>query len=427
MLKKIVFSMTLIVVLALSACGPAATSTAQLPSGGVTTQPPVATETPPAAPDVTLPPTATGTIAPPPSSENPLRIYFVDVGQGDAILIQTPDGQTALIDGGETDSGIVQYLQSIGIQRVDLIIATHPHADHIGGLVQVMKTFPVTKVVTNGQPHTTTVYEHFLDAIAAAQAEYIEVKRGDALPLGSLNFLVFNPVGNTNPDLNENSIVLQFAYGQTTFLMMGDSGADAESSLLASGLPLKANILKVGHHGSRYSSTPAFLDAVKPEIAVYFAGIDNSYGHPAPQTIAALVSVGAMVYGTDQSGTIIITADLNGYTINTAKNVAGATPALTPSRAPTSVGLEILSVTSPVPAGANATLTAETSPNASCTITVYYKSGASSAAGLGPKIADANGAVSWTWKVGARTTPGTWKIVVSCDSVTQETTFTVQR
>lgn len=285
----------------------------------------------------------------------------------------------------------------------------------------------------NPQPRA---YDHFLDAIAAAQAEYVEVKRCDVLSLGSLNFLVLNPVGNANPDLNENSIVLHFAYGQTTFLMMGDSGTDTGSSLLASGLSLKANILKVGYHGSRYGSTPAFLNVVKPEIAVYLAGINNSYGHPAPQTIAALVTVGAMVYGTDQSGTIIITADLNGYTINTAKNVTGATPAfpptteltpaLTPSREPTSGGLEILSVTSPVSVGANATLTVKTSPSASCTITVYYKSGASSAAGLGPKIADANGAVSWTWKVGARTTPGTWKIVVSCNGVTKETTFTVQ-
>lgn len=361
--------------------------------------------------------------------ESYLKVSFIDVGQGDAILIRTGEGLTALIDGGDVDSNIVQYLQSVGVQRIDWMIATHPHSDHIGGLVQVLKTYPVKRVVTNGQAHTTTVYENFLDGIASAQAEYFEAKRGDLIEVGSLDILVINPAGITNPDLNENSLVLQFTYGATTFLLMGDGGADAEASLLASGLPLKANILKVGHHGSASGSTSAFLNAVKPNAAIYMAGINNSYGHPSSQTIAALTAAGATINGTDQNGTIIVNVDLTGYTVQTQKSEIITSPVIVPTiaaTAPVSSGLEIVSVTSPVAKGAIASLTAKSAPNASCSITVYYKSGASEAQGLDPKTADSNGMVSWSWKVGARTTPGIWRIVVTCNQVTQETTFTVQ-
>jgi competence protein ComEC len=338
-----------------------------------------------------------------------------------------------LIDGGDTNTGIVQYLQSVGVQRIDLMIATHPHADHIGGLVQVLQAFPVAKVATNGQLTTTSVYEHFLDAIATAKAAYSDVKRGDLISLDGIDFRALNPANLTNPDLNENSIVLQFTYGKTTFLMMGDSGANTEADLLAANMLSKVNILKVGHHGSSSASTPAFLNVIKPDVAVYSAGINNSYGHPAPQTIAALKAAGAVVYGTDKNGTVIITADLNGYTISLAKGSAtsastptgGSTPTPTQTVSAAS-GLVIVSVTSPVIRGASATLTAKTSPNANCSIIVHYKSGPSSASGLSPKSADAGGMVSWTWTVGVKTTLGTWPIDVTCGDIKQSTTFMVK-
>jgi len=213
--------------------------------------------------------------------------------------------------------------------------------------------------------------------------------------------------------------------------MMGDSGADTEAALLSAGLPLKADILKVGHHGSTSGSSIAFLTMVQPKIALYSAGINNQYGHPAPQTISALTAVGATIYGTDKNGTISIKVDSNGYTINANKDPVITTPILPTATLATitpsvSGGLEIVSVTSPVSKGAYASLTAKTSPNASCSITVYYKSGPSEASGLGPKTADASGMVSWTWKVASRTTSGTWRIVVNCNGITKETTFEVK-
>ena len=158
-----------------------------------------------------------------------LKVTVLDVGQGDAILIQTYDGQTALIDGGESDSGIVGKLQAQGVTRIDLMFATHPHSDHIGGLVKVLNAMPVAKVVTSGQSHTTSTYERFLDGIGAAQAEYIEAKDGDTIPFGSTGFEVLSPTpGISSDDMNQGSLVLRLSYGQITFLFMGDSESVAE-------------------------------------------------------------------------------------------------------------------------------------------------------------------------------------------------------
>jgi hypothetical protein len=183
---------------------------------------------------------------------------------------------------------------------------------------------------------------------------------------------------------------------------------------------------------------------VKPTVAVYSAGIGNSYGHPHPETIAALTAVGAQIYGTDVNGTIIVTADASGYKLEVGKEKLRAPPTAQPTSVPVGgavatepatpvsgpLTLEIASVTSPVKRGASATLTAKTAPGVNCTIIVYYKSGPSKASGLGPKTADAEGNVSWTWKVGTTTSPGTWGIFVTAtlgdQTVTQETTFTVQ-
>jgi competence protein ComEC len=370
-------------------------------------------------------------------SSSPFKVYFFDVGQGDSTLILSPDGQTALIDGGDSGTGVVQYLQNLGVQRIDLMFATHPHADHIGGLVNVLNAIPVAKVVTSGEINTTSIFERFLDGIDKAGAEYIEAKRGDSIPFGSINFQVLSPAHSSSVNLNNSSLVLNIKIGKTIFLFMGDAEREIESELLDSGQSLDADILKVGHHASKSSSSPAFLSAVSPESAIYFVGIGNSYGHPAQQAISALQAVGATVYGTDQLGTILVTVSANGYQVSSERQQLAATPVVVVPVAPTATsssiagsGLTILSVTSPVSKGSTATLTAQTAPGAACTITVYYKSGPSKAQGLEPKTAGADGKVSWSWTVGARTSSGNWRIVVSCtangNTSTQETYFTVQ-
>jgi competence protein ComEC len=264
-------------------------------------------------------PTATITQAPT-NSGSSLVVSFIDVGQGDSLLIISPEGQTILIDGGSTDSGVVAYLQRQGIKSIDIMIATHPHEDHIGGLVQVLEVMPVKKVITNGEMYTTSVFEHFLDAIANAKAEYEEVARGDTINFGSLSLDVLSPGSIFGDDPNENSLVLRMSYGKTTFLFTGDAGVEAETSILAAGLPLKATILKVGHHGSCGSSSSRFLDMVKPEVAVTSAGINNQYGLPCTDTIRALNERDIFTLDTGVDGTITVTVSADGYTIT---NMAG--------------------------------------------------------------------------------------------------------
>jgi competence protein ComEC len=409
-------------------------------------------------------------IDPPSPEPDDLQVHFINVGQGDSILILAPGGLVALIDGGYEGMGTVEYLQAHGVKRINLMIATHPHADHIGGLVDVLHAMPVDEVVTNGYVYTTQVYERFLDGIAASKAEYREVHSGDTLQLGGLEFDVLSPGSDKQySDINQSSIVLRLVYGATSFLFTGDAGAPAERDMLASGKTLQATILKVGHHGSHTASSPEFLRAVQPVVAVYSAGKNNPYGHPHASTLENLARVGAKVYGTDVDGTVVVTANKQAYTISTRNGggpldlpklpttvVVTGRPSATASTKPTApastmtprsgsaptatalalrtrlatttptatdragmipldgnLALEVVSLTSPARRNGTAALKVHTEPGADCTITVMYKSGPSVARGLEPKIADRQGNVSWSWKAGGNTTPGTWKVIVT--------------
>ncbi len=151
---------------------------------------------------------------------------------------------------------------------------------------------PVSEVITDGQMSTTKTYEDFLDGIVSAKAGYSEVKRGDKISIGTLTFDVLNPTSPLGDSVNSNSIVLRLVYGKITFLLMGDAEKDAEASILSAGLPVQADILKVGPHASTSSSSVAFLAQVKPQVAIYFAGIGNSFGHPHAETLQVFPLLG---------------------------------------------------------------------------------------------------------------------------------------
>ncbi|MGQ9483362.1 MBL fold metallo-hydrolase [Chloroflexus sp.] len=296
-----------------------------------TTRPPTptATQIPSAAPTVIVEqPTIVG--------EQPLEVHVIDVGQGDSILIRTPEGKTALIDGGYDNGLALAYLRERGIGHIDVMVASHPHADHIGGLVDVLRALPVKGFWTSGATHTTGTYEQLLDAIDVARVPYYEVQRGDTIPLGWLRFEVLHSDPEAD-DLNNTSVVLRLAYGHVSFLFTGDVEAAAELDMLSTVRDrLKATILKVAHHGSHTSSTAEFLAAVQPRIAVYSAGRDNNYGHPHRETIQALQRVGAAVYGTDEHGTIVIVTNGVDYQIQTGYDRPPATAPETLGTAPSS-------------------------------------------------------------------------------------------
>jgi competence protein ComEC len=267
-------------------------------------------------PSVVLPTVETAVVSPTqtptPAPSGVLHVYVLDVGQGLSVLIIAPTGQAALFDGGPTEaaSTVVADLHKYGVERLDVVFNSHGHVDHTGGLVSVLHEFPVAKIVTNGQPNTTSSYEQFLDAALASNAEYVEAARGSSFPLGDLVFQVYSPPApRPTGDLNHNSLVVRFVYGQHAYLLMGDADQASESVILASGLDVRSDVLQAGHHCSSDASNPIFLQSVKPQYAVCSVGAGNPYGHPHAQTLQNLLDVGATVFRTDLNGTISFTSD----------------------------------------------------------------------------------------------------------------------
>jgi competence protein ComEC len=247
-----------------------------------------------------------------------LQVHFIDVGQGDSILIDLGTTEV-LIDGGEKSPGVTDYLKKYVDGDLEVMVATHPHSDHIGGLIDVLGEFKVDNVWVNGDTATSQTYNDFMAKATSEGAQMHEAQRGDTIVAGALTFKVLNPPATLFSDTNNNSIVLQLDYGNIDFLFTGDAGIAAEESMINASVLSDINILKVGHHGSRSASSPEFLNITKPEVAVYMAGVGNVYGHPHQETLTALANIGATIYGTDKNGTIVISTDGNSYTIHTEK------------------------------------------------------------------------------------------------------------
>jgi competence protein ComEC len=273
----------------------------------------------------TTPPFSTlpTTQSPPPLITTPtpgeLKVHFIDIGQGDSILIDLGDTEV-LIDSGEKSPAVVPYLENYIDDPLEVMVATHPHTDHIGGLIAVLDAFQVEQIWHNGDTSTSKTYTEFMSAVQSEGAQVYTGRRGDKINAGGLTFTILNPAALTGTT-NNNSIVASLSYGNVDFLFTGDAEQEAEAAMLiASDMPVpEVEILKVGHHGSRTASSKDFLALASPEVAIYMAGQDNSYGHPHAETLDALTQIGAKIYGTDVNGTIIVTTDGAAYTIQTTK------------------------------------------------------------------------------------------------------------
>lgn len=240
-----------------------------------------------------------------------LTIHIIDVGQGDAILIKQGE-YACLIDGGNNEDGesVSRYLRENGVKKLNYIIGTHPHEDHIGGLDVVINSIDVEKVILPDYTVTTKTYKDLLMAIKEKDLKITLATLGDEYTLGDSKFTIIAPVNKDYGDNPNNySVGIKLEYGKTTFISVGDAEITAEKDILATGVDLTADILKVSHHGSHTSSSVEFLQAVDPIYAVISVGEDNKYGHPSSNVVTTLLEDDVQVYRTDEQGTVVITCD----------------------------------------------------------------------------------------------------------------------
>ncbi len=263
---------------------------------------------------------------PSPTAPPPLTVSVIHVGQGDSILLTFPNGSHMLVDAGPTAAGstVVQYLRSRGVKKVDILVASHPHEDHIGGMQAVLTAFPVGKVWDSGYNHGSKTQEALYQTIKRKQIRFGLPRSGFSEDIGDVHVAVVAPGRNlltgTSSDANNNSLVLHVRYHNVSFLLTGDREEKGRAAVAA--WP-QATVLKVSHHGSRNGTDAAFLKAVKPKYAAISYGKGNSYGHPHRETLTALHHANVQGYHTALHGTVVFSTD--GTTVNVVKTGSGVT------------------------------------------------------------------------------------------------------
>ncbi len=259
------------------------------------------------------------------SADSNLTIVYLDVGQGDSTIIKMPNGKAMLIDGGEREQTqtILNMADELDIKKFDVVVATHPHADHIGGLIGVFNGFPVGRVLDSGQFHTTNTFEDYLAAIEENKIPTDTAREGDTIDLDpSVELRVLNPpktlpFGSHDPDqFNNNSVVIKLTYGEFSAIFPGDIEQSAEKRLASSDIDV--DVLLASHHGSRNSSTDPYLMAASPEVVVIYAGADNNYGFPHKEALERISKFEPLLFRTDVDGNIKLVTNQTHYRIETS-------------------------------------------------------------------------------------------------------------
>ena len=337
-----------------------------------------------------------------------LRVNYIDVGQGDSIFIQLPNKETMLIDAGEAYEvdNVINYLNNLGIKKIDYVVGTHPHTDHIGGLEEVINTFDVGAIYMPKVSSNSKTFEDLLTTISNKGLKVKTAKSGVVvLSEDNLKLEFIAPNSDNYSNLNNYSAVLKLTYLDNTFLFMGDAETLSEDEITSD---VDADVIKVGHHGSDSSSSVEFVKKVSPEYAIIMVGEGNSYNHPYQSIIDRYESVGAKVLRTDLDGNIICDSDGVDVTCKGDKESSSDSSPRT-----TSSNINLVSLESPVSKGSDVTVSIKGLPNTTYDIDVIYSSGASKASGLEDKTSDSEGNVSWTFKVSSNVKPGTYEVKIS--------------
>ncbi|WP_425446920.1 MBL fold metallo-hydrolase [Dethiothermospora halolimnae] len=255
------------------------------------------------------------------SIDGKLAVHFIDVGQADSILVQLPNGENSLIDGGNRGDGdlIIDYIKNLNIRKIDYLIGTHPHEDHIGGLPNIVKNFEIGKIYLPKKSANTKIYKSLLTEIKKKGLKVTTGKGGiDILKRENLVYSILAPNSKEYDETNEYSIVNKLTYKNNSFIFTGDAEKESENEMLKLGYDLKSDVLKVGHHGGKTSTNKEFLKKVDPKYAIISSEKDNSYGHPHKEVLNRLNNRNIKLYRTDKMGTIVVTSDGNNLEFNKA-------------------------------------------------------------------------------------------------------------
>ena len=252
-----------------------------------------------------------------PNSESKLIVHFLDVGQGDSIFIELPNGKTMLVDAGENyhGQGIIDYVQTIGYHKLDYVVATHPHEDHIGSMPYIVRNFEIGSIYMPDVTANTATFESLLKAI---KAKGLRVKNGRTgvhiIKDSELTADIIAPDKPDESNLNNSSIVLLLTFGNVSYLLTGDAETKELNAIRAD---MHATVLKAGHHGSKTSTTQTLLKKISPSVTVISCGKNNDYGHPHAEVLKMLKSVNSTVYRTDRDQTVIVATDGSSLTVST--------------------------------------------------------------------------------------------------------------